>query len=117
MAVAVVVAGSGDDATALVARVLVTAAVLHLGITALDLGGRHESRGAEVAASSILRGRYRPAFWWGAVAPTVAAIVVAGLAWNGDHGWTVLVAGLVVQPALLVYETVYVRAAQDVPLS
>ncbi len=117
MAVAVVVADAGADATALVARTLVIAAVLHLGITALDLGGRHESRRAAVAASTILRGRYRTAFWWGAVTPTVAAVLLAVPAWSGDHAWAVLAAGVLVQPALLTYETVYVRAAQDVPLS
>ena len=117
MAVAVAVADAGEAATALAARTLVVAALLHLAITALDLGGRHASRGAAVAAATIVRGRYRVAFWWGAVAPTVAAVLLAVPAWQGDNAVAALLAGILVQPALLAYETVYVRSAQDVPLS
>jgi formate-dependent nitrite reductase membrane component NrfD len=117
LGVAVAVAGADDDAVALVARTLVVAGTVHLAICAIDLGGRHVSRRAEVAAGTIVRGRYRTAFWWGAVAPTVAAIGVAALGWGGERPWAVLAAGVAVQPALLIYETVYVRAGQDVPLS
>jgi Ni/Fe-hydrogenase subunit HybB-like protein len=117
LAIAVVLADSGADAIALVARALAVAAMLHLAITGLDLGGRHESRRAAVAARTLVQGRYRTAFWWGAVTPAAVAAVLAALAWNGDGAWALLLAGLVVQGALLTYETIYVRAGQDVPLS
>jgi hypothetical protein len=117
MGVVAVVAGVGSDGVALVARTLVLAAVLHLLISAVDLGGHHASANAAVAARTIVRGRYAGLFWGGAVAPVVLAAVLAALSWNGGAGAALVVAGLVVQGALLAYETVYVRAAQDVPLS
>ena len=118
MAVAVVVADVGADATALVGANLVAAAVLHLAITAVDLGGRDaRAEGAAVAARTIVRGRYRrrsggarsPRPWqrpWLAVP-----------AWNGDLGCAVLAADCSSSRPCSTYETVYVRAGQDVPLS
>ncbi len=117
MAVVSVVAGVGADGVALAARVLVVGAVLHLAITWLDLGGGHHSPRAAVAARTILTGRYRKLFWAGAVAPTVVAAALAVAAWSGDPAWLAAVAGLLVQPALLAFETAYIRAGQDVPLS
>jgi Fe-S-cluster-containing dehydrogenase component len=117
MAVAVVLAGGSTSATALVARSLLVGAVLHLAVTALDLGGRHHSRGAAVAARIIVRGRYARLFWFGSVAPVLVSVVLAALSWNGGTGWTAALGGVLVQPCLLAYEAVFVRAAQDVPLS
>jgi hypothetical protein len=91
--------------------------VQHLAVTALDLGGRQHSRGAAVAARIIVRGRYARLFWFGSVAPVLVSVVLAALSWDGGTGWAPALAGLLVQPALLAYETVFVRAAQDVPLS
>jgi hypothetical protein len=42
---------------------------------------------------------------------------VALFSWNGGAVAAAALAGLLSQGALLVYETVYVRAGQDVPLS
>ena len=117
LAVAGLVAGMDGDGLALVAAALAVACGLDLAITALDLGGHHHSRGAAVAARTIVRGRYRTLFWAGSVAPTAAALLVAVAAWDVDAPWLLALAGVVVQPALLVHETVYVRAGQDVPLS
>ena len=117
MAVVAVVADVGSDGVALIARTLVVAALLHLAVTAIDLGGSHHSANAAVAAHTIVRGRYARLFWGGAVAPVVLAVLLAALSWNGGAVAAVALAGLVVQGALLAYETVYVRAAQDVPLS
>jgi Fe-S-cluster-containing dehydrogenase component len=75
--------GVGADGTALVARALVVGAVLHLAVTAVDLLGSHESRNAEVAAHTIVRGRYARLFWLGSVAPVVVAALLAALSWNG----------------------------------
>ncbi|CAN5860721.1 polysulfide reductase NrfD [soil metagenome] len=117
MGVTAAVAGVGGGGIALIARTLVVAGVLHLAVTAADLLGTHHSDNAAVAARTIVRGRYARLFWGGAVAPVVLAVLLAALSWGGGAVGALLVAGLVVQVALLVYETVYVRAAQDVPLS
>lgn len=116
MAVVAAIAGTGQAGTALIARTLLVAAVAHLLIAGADLGGHHATRNAEVAAHIILRGRYARLFWFGSVAPVAAAVVLAAVAWNGAT-WAAVLAGLLVQPALLAYETAFVRAAQDVPLS
>ena len=116
MAVVAAFAGTGPAGVGLIARMLLVAAVVHLLITGADLGGHHTTRNAEVAANIILRGRYARLFWLGSVVPVVVAIALAAVAWNGT-AWAAAVAGLVVQPALLAYETAFVRAAQDVPLS
>ncbi|MBI2243616.1 MAG: polysulfide reductase NrfD [Nocardioides sp.] len=117
MAVVGALAGVAPAGLALAARVLVVAAVLHLTITWFELTRSHGSRRAAVGARTIRSGRYRHLFWWGSVTPTALAVVLAVAGWNGDAAAPVLLAGLLVQPALLVYETVYIRAGQDVPLS
>lgn len=117
MALVCAFAGVGASGMSLVARSLLVGAVLHLLIAGVDLGGKHPTRNAEVGAHIIVRGRYSRLFWFGCVAPVVVAIVLAAVSWNGGFVWLVALAGLLVQPALLAYETVFVRAAQDVPLS
>jgi hypothetical protein len=44
-------------------------------------------------------------------------MMLCAIAWTGAPVWCAALAGIIVQPALLVYETAFVRAAQDVPLS
>jgi Fe-S-cluster-containing dehydrogenase component/formate-dependent nitrite reductase membrane component NrfD len=117
MAVGAAVLGTGAEGVALVARAFVLGSLLHLAITAVDLFSSHPSKNASVAARTIVRGRYAGVFWAGAVAPVVLAVLVALLSWNGGSVAAVALAGLVSQGALLAYETVYVRAGQDVPLS
>jgi Fe-S-cluster-containing dehydrogenase component/Ni/Fe-hydrogenase subunit HybB-like protein len=120
MAVGVALFGVGPDGAegvALVARTFVVGCLLHLAITAVDLFGKHESRNAAVAARTITRGRYAPLFWGAAVTPVALAALVALASWNGGAVAAVALGGLLSQAALLVYETVYVRAGQDVPLS
>jgi Fe-S-cluster-containing dehydrogenase component/Ni/Fe-hydrogenase subunit HybB-like protein len=120
MAVGVALFGVGPDGAegvALVARTFVVGCLRHLAITAVDLFGKHESRNAAVAARTITRGRYAPLFWGAAVTPVALAALVALASWNGGAVAAVALGGLLSQAALLVYETVYVRAGQDVPLS
>jgi Fe-S-cluster-containing dehydrogenase component/formate-dependent nitrite reductase membrane component NrfD len=117
MAMAALLAGTDSGGTALVARALLVGGALHLAIAGADLGGRHHSPNATVAANTIVRGRYAPLFWSASVLPVVVAIALAAVSWNGRAAWSAALAGLIVQPALLVYETTFVRAAQDVPLS
>ena len=95
-----------------------SATVLHLVVLAVEYGGRHASatRGASrrtwspTAATPGCSGR-RPS---GSVcSPSGAAF----LSWNGGLLAAAAVAGLLVQVVLLAYESVFVRAGQDVPLS
>lgn len=89
----------------------------HLLISAVEFGGRHSTRNAEVAASRIIRGPYARGFWGGSVG---LSLLAAGLCLASVLGAPILLAvlaGLVVQPALLVHEQVFVKAAQDPPLS
>ena len=107
----------GDDGLALLARTLAVATMAHLVVTTLDLEGSHPTRNATVAAHMIVSGHYSRLFWLGAVIPALAGALLAAVAWNGQAAWALVAGGLVVQGALLAYETCYVRAAQDVPLS
>jgi formate-dependent nitrite reductase membrane component NrfD len=110
-----------EAAWALIMGSFVIATVAHLVILAVEYAGKHASRQAATAAHVITSGRYAKTFWMGSVLPTVLAAVVGVVAWlmGTDTTSAVLVAlaGLVVQPALLAYESVFVRAGQDMPLS
>jgi len=61
----------------------------------------------------IVRGRDARLFWLGSVAPVVLALILGAVAWNDALVWAAGLAGLLVQPALLVHETAFVRAGQD----
>ncbi|GAB2758720.1 4Fe-4S dicluster domain-containing protein [Nocardioides pakistanensis] len=110
-----------DEAWTLVIGAFVVATVAHLVILLVEYAGKHASRQAATAAHVITSGRYAKTFWMGSVVPTVLAAIAGAVAWamGADTTSTVLVAlaGLVVQPALLAYESVFVRAGQDMPLS
>ncbi len=108
----------GAAAQRFLVRTLVVAAVAHLLLLAGEYFGRHATRGAGIAGHIATRGRYARTFWWAGVAPVVVAVVLAALDWSATAGSaSVVVAGLLVQPALLAYESVFIRAGQDVPLS
>jgi formate-dependent nitrite reductase membrane component NrfD/Na+-translocating ferredoxin:NAD+ oxidoreductase RNF subunit RnfB len=117
LAVAGTVTGLPDRAWTLLASAFVLGTTLHLLVLAVEYTGTHASRQAAVAARIVTRGRYARTFWLGAVLPAAAGLVLGVLTWVGATPALLLVAGLVVQPALLAYESVYVRAGQDVPLS
>ncbi|WP_028921812.1 4Fe-4S dicluster domain-containing protein [Pseudonocardia acaciae] len=108
---ALVLCGGGGNG--LVVGALAVATVVHGLMLVLEYGGRHGGRHAASAAHMITHGRYARTFWLGAVAPVVAAAVLAPL----GGGVPAVVAGIAVQAALLAYESVFVRAGQDVPLS
>lgn len=107
-----------EDTSRFLARTFVVATVTHLLMLAVEYGGRHASRQASIAAHVVTRGRYARLFWWAGVLPAGAAAAVAASGWQGAGSAVALVlAGLLVQLALLGYETAFVRAGQDVPLS
>jgi Fe-S-cluster-containing dehydrogenase component/formate-dependent nitrite reductase membrane component NrfD len=118
--IGVVASGADDRLRELVVRVLVLSTVLHLLMLLIEYGGKHASRNAAAAAHMIVRGRYARLFWLGAVGLGVLAVLLALPAWSSPTGLALasaLVAGVLVQVALLAYESVFVRAGQDVPLS
>jgi len=64
-----------------------------------------------------VRGRYAKTFWYGSVLMSLV-VLAGGLAVSlGASAWLGVLVGLVVQVPLLAYESVFVKAAQDVPLS
>ena len=96
---------------------LIAGVLAHLLIVAVEFGGRHQTQNASVAAHSITHGRYARTFWGGSIALAVVAAAFAIPVALGGSLWFGVIAGLVVQVALLAHETVFVKAAQDVPLS
>ncbi len=92
-------------------------AVLHLLMLVGEHTGSHASQQAAVASRILWSGRYSRTFWWGAVLPVAVAAVLGAVAWAGASVVLLAVAGVIAQPALLAYESVFVRAGQDPPLS
>lgn len=96
---------------------LVAGVAAHLLITAVEFGGKHPTRNAEVAAHSITHGRYSRQFWLGSVGLSVLAAILAVITITGGAALWLVLAAVLVQPALLLHERVFVMAAQDPPLS
>ena len=105
------------DATAFLVRALVVGTALHLFMLLVEYSGSHSTRGAATAAHMITHGRYASTFWFGGVALAALAGVLAAVSWNGDLLWPAVLGAVLVQVALLAYESVFIRAGQDVPLS
>jgi len=109
--------GSGSpDLGTVVVRCLVVAAVLHIAFAIVEFYGKHDTKQATAAAHLATRGHYRYVFH-GSLALALVAAGIGAFAWDGDHTGAALWAGVLVQIALLAYESVFVRAGQDVPLS
>lgn len=117
LAVAASAAGTPASDVALVNRAFLVATVLHVAMLLLEYLGEHASKAAAAAAHMVTRGRYARLFWLAGVGLAVLAAAAAVPGWNGAAIALVAVAGLVVQVSLLAYESVFVRAGQDVPLS
>lgn len=109
--------GAAAEPVAFLARVLVVSALLHVALLLGEYGGRHATRQATVAARMVTHGRYRAAYWLGSVAVPLVAACLAAVSWRGEAVLAAALAGVAVQVSLLVYESVFVRAGQDVPLS
>jgi formate-dependent nitrite reductase membrane component NrfD len=117
LAVAAAIVGTSTPGVALIGAVLTFATGLHVLMLLLEYSGKHASAAATAAAHMITRGRYARAFWGGGVALATVAAVLAALGWTTTNVLLAALAGLLVQAALLFYESVFVRAGQDVPLS
>jgi Fe-S-cluster-containing dehydrogenase component/formate-dependent nitrite reductase membrane component NrfD len=118
-ALLVVGAAIGTDAATMqwLAWALIAGVVAHLLITAVEFGGNHSTRNAQIAAHSITHGRYRLQFWGGSIFLTVIGGLIALPTALGGEIILAALAGLIVQPALVLHERVFVMAAQDPPLS
>ena len=117
MAVAAAVAGTAPTGVAVIARALVVSTALHLLMLGLEYGGTHAGKQAAVAARMLTRGRYARTFWIAGVGVAVLALALAATGWSGTAVAVVAVGGLATQLALIAYETVFVKAGQDAPLS
>jgi Ni/Fe-hydrogenase subunit HybB-like protein len=118
LAIGLVRTDGNGPGRSIVALGILVGAVAHVALTLAELLGSHETKGAEVAARIVLRGRYAPVYWAGTVAVGVVAAALA-LTASFTVGTTVpiVVAGVLAQIAVISYEVVYVRAGQEVPLS
>ena len=92
--------------------------VANLLILTVEYAGKHSTRNAAVAAHMLTHGRYKGAFWGGAIGLSVLTAVLALIgAINESLGLLAVLAGVIAQASLLIYESAYVKAGQDVPLS
>jgi Fe-S-cluster-containing dehydrogenase component/formate-dependent nitrite reductase membrane component NrfD len=114
MAVAALITGTEST---LIARVFAVATGLHVLMLMLEYLGQHASKAAAAAAHMVTHGRYARLFWTGGVALSALAVLCGVAGWNGMAVPVVALAGLATQVSLLCYESVFVRAGQDVPLS
>jgi Fe-S-cluster-containing dehydrogenase component/formate-dependent nitrite reductase membrane component NrfD len=98
-------------------RSFLGASAANLGLLAAEYGGRHPTKNAAVAAQMVTHGRYARLFRYGAVGLSALGAAVAAPALGGRRKRWAAVGGLIAQAGLLAYESVFVRAGQDVPLS
>ena len=120
LAIAAATTGLGRAGWTLLLVTLSLATVGHIAMVLLEFLGRHATSHAAAAAHMVVKGRYARQFWGGGVAPAVLAAVLAGSSWalaSTAPMALVVVGGFIVQWALIAYESVFVRAGQDVPLS
>jgi Fe-S-cluster-containing dehydrogenase component/formate-dependent nitrite reductase membrane component NrfD len=109
--------GGPRRVTSALAGTFVAASAANAATLALEYGGSHPTKQAAAAAHSITRGRYRNLFWAGAVGlgGLAASLAVPGV--RGRKLRRAALGGLLGQVSLLAYESVFVRAGQDMPLS
>jgi formate-dependent nitrite reductase membrane component NrfD len=111
-------AGEGFVSITWLAWALFIGTVANLLILAVEYGGKHSTRNAAVAAHMITHGRYKRAFWGGAIGLSALTAVLALIgALDERLGLLAVLGGVIAQASLIIYESVYVKAGQDVPLS
>ncbi len=103
--------------TKMLAGTFVASSAANLATIATEYGRSHKTPQAAAAAEMITKGRYRKLFWAGAVGLGGLAAGLATPAVKGRRLRRAALAGVLGQVALLAYESVFVRAGQDVPLS
>jgi hypothetical protein len=108
----------GEPGAAELGQILVVALVLHVALLGLDLFSRHPVHDVALAARLITHGAYRVHFWAGVVAAGVLApmvLVVAGASLG--VGALSAPAALLALAGLWLWEDLWVKAGQSVPLS
>jgi hypothetical protein len=99
-------------------QILLVTLVAHLALLALELFSRHPVRDVALAARLVTQGALRARFWLGVVVAGIVApivLVVAGA--TLDSGAASALAALLALAGLWVWEDVWVKAGQSVPLS
>jgi Fe-S-cluster-containing dehydrogenase component/formate-dependent nitrite reductase membrane component NrfD len=99
-------------------QILVVALVIHVALLGLELFSRHPVRDVSLAAQLITRGAYRVRFWAGVVAAGVVApiaLVLGGAML--DSSVVSALAALLALAGLWLWEDLWVKAGQAVPLS
>ena len=107
------VMGAAEVAVLSMAGFLAVAVLLHGALMLAELGGRHANTDVTRAARLLTRGAYRARFWGVAV---VAGVLLSFLAIILLPGGMVIGA-LLALAGLWVYEDLWVKAGQSVPLS
>jgi Fe-S-cluster-containing dehydrogenase component/formate-dependent nitrite reductase membrane component NrfD len=109
--------GGPEALTKALATTFVAASAANAASLGLEYGTGHETKQAAMAARMVTHGRYRKLFWAGAVGlgGLAASLAVPGI--RGRRLRRAALGGLLGQLSLLAYESVFVRAGQDVPLS
>ncbi len=96
-----------EDSTRALLWTIAAATLVHLLLLVGELTLTHATAHARLAVWEMLRGRFKPFFWMGAL------LALAGL----SAPWLGLAAAPLVLGGLLLYEHAYVQAAQAVPLA
>jgi Fe-S-cluster-containing dehydrogenase component/formate-dependent nitrite reductase membrane component NrfD len=109
--------GGPSAVTRTVAGMFVASSAANAATIGLEYGGRHPTRQAAAASEMVTKGRYRKLFWAGAVGlgGLAASLAMPGI--GGRKLRRAALGGVLGQLSLLAYESVFVRAGQDVPLS
>jgi Fe-S-cluster-containing dehydrogenase component/formate-dependent nitrite reductase membrane component NrfD len=98
-------------------RGFLAASLANLGLLAAEYGGAHPTQNAAAAARMVTHGRYAKLFRYGAVGLSALGAAVAAPSLGGRRRRWAAAGGLIAQAGLVAYESVFVRAGQDVPLS
>jgi formate-dependent nitrite reductase membrane component NrfD len=108
----------GQPGAAELGQILVGALLAHVALLALELFSRHPVRDVALAARLITAGALRARFWGGVMAAGVALpIVLLVAAASLGSGVASTLAALFALTGLWIWEDVWVKAGQSVPLS
>ncbi len=111
------ITGADKGLVKFLTRTFTVASAANVAMLAHEYSGEHPTKQAAMAAHMVTKGRYRKLFWKGAVGLGVFGGALAATSWKGKGIRRAALAGVIGQAALIAYESVFVRAGQDVPLS
>ena len=100
--------------SAALGRLVGLSAAVHLLLVLAELTLTHVTAHAALAARNMVRGRYAPWFWSGALLVALAAALTV-IPLGG--AWVAPAAGIAALAGLLGHEHAYVQAGQSVPLA